>query len=109
MVETKTSRRDLSIAEMDVLADLATAVPDLVAVKDQLLGALAAAAGPHGGGRLAWAPALQPKTWRDLVEAVRLGVLSPEQARRFVAIPQAEPGVLTLLTRLRWQRGGAYQ
>lgn len=95
------TRRDLSIAEMEVLAELATAVPDLVAVKDQLLAALAGAAAPgaQGGG-------LQPGGWKELMEAVRLGVLNPGQARKFVAIPQGEPRMLVRLARLRTQRGG---
>ncbi|MHB1524160.1 MAG: hypothetical protein ACYCS9_04510 [Candidatus Dormibacteria bacterium] len=99
------ARRDLSIAEIEVIAELATAAPDLVAVKDQLLGALAAPGGSHSGGRLAWTPALEPKTWGQLMEAVRLGIIQPKEAKRFLNIPQGEPGVLARLARLRWQRG----
>ncbi|MHB8555838.1 MAG: hypothetical protein ACYDCB_09330 [Candidatus Dormibacteria bacterium] len=90
---------------MEVIAELATSVPDLVAARDRLLASLA---GPMADGRLAWTPALEPKTWRDLVEAVRLGVLTPEQARRFVNLPQAHPGLLHRLAHLRWQRGGIF-
>ena len=100
------ARRDLSIAEMEVIAELATATPDLVAVRTQLLAVLVAQAPAAGGGRLAWAPALEPKTFKELMEAVRLGVLNPGQARRFLNIPQIESGVLARLARLRWQRGG---
>ena len=95
------ARRDLRPVEMQVIAELATSCPDLVAAKDRLLAALsgptAAPAGKVG---------LQPGTWRELIEGVKLGVLNPGQARRFLNIPQAEPGVLARLARLRWQRGG---
>ena len=99
------ARRDLSIAEMEVMAELATAAPELVTAKDQLLGALAAPVGAQGGGRLAWTPALESKSWGQLIEAVRLGIIQPKEAKRFVNIPQGEPGVVARLARLRWQRG----
>ncbi|HUY09188.1 MAG TPA: hypothetical protein VMW80_07020 [Candidatus Dormibacteraeota bacterium] len=102
-------RRDIRPEEMAVIAELAMATPDLVAAKDRILGALAVAHAPAAGsGRLAWAPALEPKTFKELMEAVRLGVLNPGQARRFLNIPQAEPGMLVRLARLRWQRGGIF-
>ena len=100
-------RRDIRPEEMAVIAELAMAAPDLVAAKDRILAALAVPQAPTaGGGRLAWAPALEPKTFKELMEAVRLGLLNPGQARRFLNIPQAESGVLARLARLRWQRGG---
>ena len=99
-------RRDIRPEEMAVIAELAMATPDLVAAKDRILAALVVAQAPTAGGQLAWAPALEPKTFKELMEAVRLGVLNPGQARRFLNIPQAEPGVLARLARLRWQRGG---
>ena len=93
------------MAEMEVIADVATAAPDLVAAKDQLLGALAAPVRSRGGGRLALTPALEPKTSGQLMEAVRLGILQPTEAKRFLNIPQSEPGVLARLARVRWHRG----
>lgn len=100
-------RRDLRPEEMAVIAELAMATPDLVAAKDRILAALVVAQAPAaGGGQLAWAPVLEPKTFKELMEAVRLGMLNPGQARRFLNIPRAEPGVLARLARLRWQRGG---
>ena len=103
------ARRDLSIAEMEVIAELATAAPDLVGAKDQLLGALAAPVGSYRGGRLAWNPALEPKTMKELLEAIRLGVLSPGQVRRYVNLPEASQGVFGWLAGWRRQHGGAYQ
>ncbi|MHB8395010.1 MAG: hypothetical protein ACYDC5_11020 [Candidatus Dormibacteria bacterium] len=98
------ARRDLSLAEMEVIAELASATPDLVAARERLLAALTEPSGPaRGGGR-----DIKPSGWKELMEGVRLGVLSPEQARRFLHIPQAEPGVLARLARLRWQRGGIF-
>lgn len=93
------------MAEMEVIAEVATAAPDLVAAKDQLPGTLAAPVRSRSGGRLAWTPALEPKTWGQLMEAMRLGILQPKEAKRFLNIPQGEPGVLARLARVRWQRG----
>lgn len=101
------ARRDLRPVEMEVIAELATATPDLLAVRTQLLAVLAAPAGSHGGGTLPWIPAVEPKTMKELLEAVRLGVLSPVQARTFVNLPEASHGVFRRLARLRSQRGGA--
>ena len=93
------------MAEMEVIAEVATAAPDLVAAKDQLPGTLAAPVRSRGGGKLAWTPALEPKTWGQLMEAMRQGILQPKEAKRFLNIPQGEPGVLARLARVRWQRG----
>ncbi len=102
-------RRDIRPEEMAVIAELAMTTPDLVAAKDRILAALVVTQAPAtGGSQLAWAPALEPKTFKELMEAVRLGVLNPWQARRFLNIPQPESGVLVRLARVRWQRGGIF-
>lgn len=103
------ARRDLSLEELGVVAELATMAPDLLAARDRLLAALSGATVVQpGGGRLKWEPSLQPKTWKELIEAVRLGVIPPREARRFVAVPQPEGAAARLrqAARLRWQRGG---
>ena len=100
-------RRDLTTAEMAIVAELALATPDLVAARARLLaaarGEAVMAAVP---GRRQGQPTIEPKSLRELMEAVRLGVLTPQQARRFIAVPQAAPGTLARLARVRWQRGG---
>jgi len=97
-------RRDLRPEEMAVILELAMATPDLVAAKDRMLAALAA---PVGSGLALAAGTMRPTTMKELLEAVKLGVLRPEQARRFVAVPQPEPGLMARMARLRWQKGVA--
>ncbi len=100
-------RRIMRPEEMEVIAELAAAAPDLVAARDRLM--TAAKGGglpPAGGGRIKWEPSLEPKNWKELMEAVRLGVIRPREAVRFVAIPQPEPSALRRIARLRWQQGG---
>lgn len=100
-------RRDLRPEEMAVIFELATATPDLVAARDRLVAAARGGSAPAtGGGRLQWQPSLEPKSWKELMEAVRLGVLDPKAARRFVNVPQPEPSVLRRIAGLRAQRGG---
>lgn len=97
-------RRDLSLADMGVVFELASATSDLTIVRERLVAALTEPYGPAGGG----GRAIKPSGWKELMEGVRLGVLSPEQARRFLNIPQAEPGVLARLAHLWRQRGGIF-
>lgn len=93
-------RRIIAPREWETIGKLAAATPDLTKVEPQLLAALKTGAGAAG------APLLRPANWRELMEAVRLGVISPKESRRFLALPRSGPGLLARLARLWWQRIG---
>ena len=96
-------RRQLAPAEMEVIFRLAQASPDLVADEARLMAGLSKAT---PSGKLAWSgPALRPNTWRELTEAVRRGILSGPDARRYVDLPGREPPIWRTAW-LRFQRGG---
>ena len=98
-------RRDIKPEEMAVIGELALAAPDLVAVRDKLLAALKPAPAVSGG-RLAWSGAtLRPTSWKELTEAVKLGILHPKEAARYVDVPGAERGFWRSWW-LQGQRGG---
>lgn len=96
------ARRDLSLEEMAVVAELATATPDLVGARGRLLAALDGPQLPAGE-----TPGLRPTTWKELLDAVRLGVVLPREAARFVDVPQPKGAgsMFRRAVRLRWQHG----
>ncbi|MGH7639467.1 MAG: hypothetical protein ACREN7_00050 [Candidatus Dormibacteria bacterium] len=100
-----TEIREIRPEEWAAIGELAAAAPDLAAVKDRLVAALGAPGTPAGAQPRPGAPGLQPTSWKDLLVAVRLGVLTPAQARRFAAVPEARPGIWRQFW-LRTQRGG---
>ena len=95
-----TTRRNIAPLEWETIGKLAAEAPDLTQVEARLLLALKPGDGPSGG------PLLRPATWRELMEAVKLGVLGPGEARRFVGVPGAERGSGRSWW-LPWQRGGS--
>jgi len=99
-------RRDLRPEEMATILELAMACPDLTAAKERLLAALTVARTGEGAVSVA-RPTIEPKSLKELMEAVKLGIIPAHQARRFVNVPQPEPSALRRVVRLGWQRGGA--
>lgn len=100
-------RRDLRAEEAGVIAALALVAPDLAAVRDRLMAVLSVAGIPGADPAGPGAGALEPRTWRDLPEAVRLGIPQTRDARRYVNLPEPRPGTLRQVVWLKTQRGGA--
>ena len=64
--------RNIMPLEWETIGKLAAEAPDLTKVEARLLAALQPGAGP--GGRVL----LRPASWRELMEAGRLGVITPQ-------------------------------
>ncbi len=97
--------REIKPSEWAAIQELTSATPDLALVKDRLLAALD---GPQSLGGDATRPGapMRPGTMRELLEAVKLGVLTRAEARRCLDIPQPPPGSGWWTWRLGSQRGG---
>ncbi len=107
--------REIKPEEWATIGELAKAAPDLALVKDRLVAALVvppARTAPGATGHLAWQQpqgGLRPSTWKELTEAVRLGILPGYVARRYVDIPPGNGSIWRIAWRafrLRAQRGG---
>lgn len=92
-------KRQIEPHEWETIGKLAAEVGDLTKVEDRLLASLRSS-GPAGS-----VATLRPTTWRELMDGVRHGVLTPLAARRFVDIPESAPGRWYQFW-LRLQRGG---
>ncbi len=98
--------REIKPTEWAAIQELTSATPDLALVKDRLLAALSGPLGGGGGSARPGAPALRPGTVRELLEAVKLGVLTRAEARRCLEIPPGRPVSGWWTWRLGAQRGG---
>ncbi|MGH7691193.1 MAG: hypothetical protein ACREOA_00590 [Candidatus Dormibacteria bacterium] len=115
---TTNERRQIKPEEWAAIGELAAAAPDLSQVKDRLLAALVAHSprtAPGATHHLAWQQAqggLRPSTWKELTEAVRMGILPALVARRYVDIPPGKGSLWRTAWRAFWlraQRGGAVE
>jgi hypothetical protein len=68
--------------EWETIGRVAAEVDDLTKVEGRLLAAARGLEQPKGSGTL------RPQSWRELMQAVSLGVLRPWEAKRFVEVPE---------------------
>ncbi|MGH7612227.1 MAG: hypothetical protein ACREN4_09435 [Candidatus Dormibacteria bacterium] len=98
--------REIKPTEWEAIKELSVATPDLALVKDRLLAALGGPQPPAGTPARPEAPGLRPGTVKEVLEAVKLGVLTRAEARRYFAMPPAPPTSGWRTWRLGSQRGG---
>jgi hypothetical protein len=77
------TRRDVSPEEMALFGELCATAPDLIARRDDLL----AAARASGRADASASGLVRPRNVRELIDLVKLGVVSPADARLIVDIP----------------------
>lgn len=98
--------REIKPTEWAAIQELTSATPDLALAKDRLLAALSGPQPPRGTPPRPGGPALRPGTVKEVLEAVKLGVLTKAEARRYFEMPPTPPASGWHTWRLGSQRGG---